>query len=100
MAYDHRISGQVYMLVYHQDIPCLRIANYLMCTMQNLMAGFSINDIPKFLPEDPDDKTHAIIVYDPLNSNEPLIIPLVLKGVTSCFPSRKPRASEYEYEYR
>ena len=49
-----------------------------------------------FLPKDPDDKTHAIKVYDPLNSNEPLIIPLVLKGVTSYFPSRNPRTSEYE----
>ena len=60
------------------------------------MARVRINDIPKFLAEDPDEKIHAIIVDELPNLNEPLIIPLVLKGVTSYFPSRNPRASEYE----
>ena len=46
--------------------------------------------------EDIDEKTHTIIVDDPLNPNAPLVIPLVLKRVTSYLPSRKPRASEYE----
>ena len=60
------------------------------------MEGFRINEIPKFVAEDTNEKTHPIIVYDPLNPNEPLIIPLVLKGVNSYLPSRKPRSSEYE----
>ena len=60
------------------------------------MAGVRINDIPKFLSEDPDEKTHTTIVDEPLNPNKPLIILIVLKGFTSYFPSRKPRASEYE----
>ena len=62
------------------------------------MSGVRINDLPKFLAEDTDEKTHAIIVDDPLNTNEPLIIPLVLKGVTSYFMYRNPIASEYEDE--
>ena len=62
------------------------------------MAGVSINELPKFLAEDPEEKTHSIIVDDPLHPNETLITPLVLKGITSYFPSRKPRASEYEDE--
>ena len=57
-----------------------------------------VNELPKFLVEDPDDNTHAIIVNDPMNPNEALIIPLVLKGFTSYFSSRKPIASEYEDE--
>ena len=51
-----------------------------------------------FFVEDPDEKAHAIIVDDPLNPNYPLIIPLVLKGVTMYLPSRNPKASEYEDE--
>ena len=62
------------------------------------MAGVIINELPNFLSKDADDKMHAIIVYDPLNPNEPLVVPLALKEVTSYFPSRKPKSSEYEYE--
>ena len=62
------------------------------------MSGVRINELPKFLAEDIDEKTHSIIVNDPLNSNKHLIIPLVLKGVTSYFLSRNPRSSEYEDE--
>ena len=54
--------------------------------MQIRMAGVTIDDIPKLLAEDPDEKTHAIIVDDPLNLNEPLFIPLKLKGVCELFP--------------
>ena len=67
-----------------------------MCTTQSRMVGVSINELPKFLAEDPYKKAHAIIVNDPLKPNKPLIIPLVLKGVTSYFPSSNPRESEYE----
>ena len=51
-----------------------------------------------FLAEDPDDNTNTITVDDPLNPNKPLIIPLVLKGVTVYFPYRKPISSEYKDE--
>ena len=47
------------------------------------MAGVRINELPKCLAEDSDEKTHAIIVNDLLKPNQPLIIPLVLKGVIS-----------------
>ena len=63
------------------------------------MAGVRINEMTEFLEEDPDEKTHTIIVDDPLNPNDPLIIPLALKDVTIYFPSGKPRASEYEGGY-
>ena len=62
------------------------------------MAWVNINELPKYLAENPDKKTHAIIFSDLLNPNQPLTIPLLLKGVRSYFPSRKPRASEYEDE--
>ena len=69
-----------------------------MCPMQSHLAGVRINELPKFLAEDPYEQTHAIIFDDPLNPNEPLITLLVLKGVTMYFPSSKPRESEYSDE--
>ena len=63
--------------------------------MQSRMAGVRINELTKFLAEEPDENMHAIIVDDLLNHNEPLVILLALKGVTSYLPSRKPKSSGY-----
>ena len=93
ISYYPPIIGQVYMLVYHQFIHCPRLASHLMCPMQIQMVGVRINELPKFLEEDPYENTHAIIVDDPMNPNQPLIIQLVLKGIASYLPSRKLRAS-------
>ena len=94
IAHDHLISGQVYMLMYHQATHCPRLTSHLMCPMQSRMSGFRINELHKFLADYLDEKTHEIIVDDPLNPNDPLLIPLSLKGVTSYFLSRKPKASD------
>ena len=64
IEYDHPISGTVYMLVYHQAIHCPIFTSHLMCPMQILMAGVRINDTPKFLVEDTDENTPAIIGND------------------------------------
>ena len=80
IEYDHSISEHVYMLVYHRVIHCEILSNHLMCPMQSRMAGVNINELPKFSTEDSDEKTHAKIVREPLNHNQPLITPLVLKG--------------------
>ena len=81
------------MLVYHQAINCPRLISNLVYPIQSRMTGVRINELPKFLAEDPDEKMHAIIVDDPLNPNEPLVIPLALKGVMSYLLSRNLRAS-------
>ena len=98
IAYDHPINRQVYMLVFHQAIQCPSLTSHSMCPMQIRMSGVIINDLPKFLAEDPDENTHAIRVDYPLNPNEPLVIPLSLKGITVYFLSSKPKAGEYEDE--
>ena len=67
IAYNHPITGKLYMLVYHQAIYCPRLTSHLMCPMQSRMSGVIINEIPKFLAEDSYENTHAIIVDDPLN---------------------------------
>ena len=60
------------------------------------MTGVIINDLLKLLAEDTNEKTHAIIIYDMLIPNEPLINSLVLKGITIYLLSRKPRTSKYD----
>ena len=86
------------MLVYHQVINCVILANQFMCQMHSRMARLKIKELPILLAEDPVEKTRTIIVNDPLNLNQPLIIPLMLKGATSYFPSRRPKSSEYKDE--
>ena len=49
IAYDHLISGQVFMLVYHQVINCPRLVNHLMCPIQSQMAGVRINGFQIFI---------------------------------------------------
>ena len=60
--------------------------------MQSPIAGFRINELPKYLVDYPDEKSHAIMVDDPLSPNEPLIMPLVFKGFTSYLLYMKPIA--------
>ena len=47
-----------------------------------------INELPKFLMKNPDERTHAVVVDDPISRE--------VKGATSFFPTRKPTLQEYE----
>jgi hypothetical protein len=60
--------------------------------------GVVINDTPKMCVPNPDDSTHSIEVADPLDPDATLNIPLILKGVTSCFGVRRPTTVEFEDE--
>ncbi|KAI2502386.1 hypothetical protein MHU86_12043 [Fragilaria crotonensis] len=63
--------------------------------MQVRLNDVKINDTPRFLTDNPDELTHSIVI--PMtDSDEPFVIPLSLKGVSSSFPTRKPTIEEYE----
>ncbi|KAI2504042.1 hypothetical protein MHU86_10404 [Fragilaria crotonensis] len=63
--------------------------------MQLRLNDVKVNDVPRFLTENPDELTHSLVV--PMDDAEmPYIIPLSLKGVASSFPTRKPTLEEYE----
>ena len=83
VVYDHLITGQVHILEYHQVIYHKALRNHLMCPMQSHVIGVKINKLPKFLADKPDNETHAVIMNNRLDPQEPLIIPLQLKGMTS-----------------
>jgi hypothetical protein len=58
--------------------------------------GMVVNDTPKTFVENPTDQSHAIVVKDLLDSENTLIIPLELNGVTSRFLVRTPTLQEFE----
>jgi hypothetical protein len=47
VAYDHPITGKVYILVFHQAIYCRQMNNHLICPMQCRLNGVVINDTQK-----------------------------------------------------
>ena len=96
VAYDHPITGKVYILVFHQTIYCRTMNNHLICPMQCCLNGVVINDTPKMCVPNPDDSTHSIEVADPLDPDATLNIPLILKGVTSCFGVQRPTTVKFE----
>ncbi len=91
VAYDHPIIGKEYILVFHQRIYCRQMDNYLLCPMQCRMNSVVINDTQKMCVPNPDDSTHSIEVANPFDPDAMLHIPLILRGVTSCFCVKKPR---------
>ena len=98
VAYDHPTTGKVYILVFHQAIYCRQMDNHMICPMQCRVNGVVVNDTPKMCAPNPDDSTHSIEVADPLDQDATLHIPLILRGVTSCFCIRKPSTVEFEDE--
>jgi hypothetical protein len=68
VAFDHPITGKVYILVFHQEIYCRHMDNHLICPMQCRVNGVVINDTPKMCVPNPDDSTHSIKVTHPFGS--------------------------------
>ena len=64
--------------------------------MQCRLNGVKINEVPKFLAENPNKTTHAITLVDIFDAVHPLIIPLQLSGVTNYIDVYSPSVAEYE----
>ena len=70
--------------------------NHLVCPMQCRVNGVVENDTPKIFVEHPTDQSHAIVVNDLMDSENTLVIPLELSGVTSRLSVRTPTLQEFE----
>jgi hypothetical protein len=92
LAYDCPRTGQVIILMLHQAIHIPTMENNLLCPMQIRMNDIKVSETPKFLADNPTDKTHVITFHD---GEASFIIPLSLDGVISFFPTRKPTMEEY-----
>jgi hypothetical protein len=54
-----------------------------------------VNDLPKFSATDRTDQTHALTLTDPDNPLQPVILPLILRGVTSVLNVRSTTIDEF-----
>ena len=97
IAYDTTF-GETIILVIHQEIHISGLKHNLLCPMQMRLNDVKISELPKFLAKRPTDKIHAITIPE-TNDADRIVIPLLLHGVTSYFPTRKPTVAEYEKEY-
>ena len=86
------MNGGIFIIRIHQEILIDQLHNNLLCPMQMRIYDVKVNDIPKYLTDNPTDQTHSIVMREKL---ETLLIPLHLHGVTSYFTSRKPTMEEY-----
>ena len=93
LAYDCPDTGEVLILLVNQAIYIPSLTHNLLCPMQLWMNDVQVSDQPKFLTDNPDNKTHALVLRD--QDDEDFVIPLDLCGVTSYFPTRTPTSDEY-----
>ena len=90
LAYDDPSTGEVTIIVVHQAVWIPHLEVNLVCPMQAQVNDVKLDEIPRFLTEAPTSHSHAI--YFP---EEEITVPLLLHGVTSYFPTRKPTLQEY-----
>jgi len=48
LAFDHPMTGQTYLLVFHQAISMPRLDHHLLCLMQCRVNDVIVNDVPNF----------------------------------------------------
>ena len=94
LAYDDAVTGQTVILLVNQAIYIPYLNHNLLGTLQLRLNDVKVNNLPRFLTDEPDERTHSLVI--PTDDGEPYVIPLTLKGVASSFLTRKPTKDEYE----
>ena len=100
------------LFVFHKAIHIPGLQHNLLCPMQICMNGIQASENPKFLSALPTYHDHALLLpdqtgyfetgntRDPKNwdiNRGPYLIPLLLHGVTSYLPTRKPNIAEADF---
>ena len=84
------------MLVLHQAIIIPQMENNLSCPLQMRDNDVRVNDEQKFMVPTPTENHHAIVIRGIYQDQQPINIPMSIKGVISYSPLRKPTREEYE----
>jgi hypothetical protein len=95
MAYNVPGSGRVVIIILHQEINLSHFPNNLLKPMQIRLKDVVVDETPTFQYSDPTNLSHTITIKRE-NMNDKLIIPLDLRGVVSCFTTRKPTHEEFD----
>jgi len=96
LAYDDPVNGEVIILVVHQAIHIPHLSHNLLSPFQMRLNDVTVNDIPRFLNDNPTETTHTLSVPGGFETGDEYVIPLDLFGVSSGFPTRKPTEQEYD----
>ncbi len=95
VAYDDPQTGKMLQLIVNQAIHIPHLDHHLLCPMQCPVNDVTVNDLPKFVATDPTDQTHALTLTDPNNPLQPVILPLILRGVTLVLNVRSVTIDEF-----
>jgi hypothetical protein len=95
VAYDDSQTGRTLHLIINQAIHISHLDHHLLFPMQCHVNDVTVNCLPKFLVADPTDQTHALILTNPDNPLQPVILPLTLRGVTSLLNVRSVTIDEF-----
>ena len=88
IGYEHLIMGQTYHLDIHEEISIPHLEHHLLYPMKARVNDVTINEIPKFIASNPTNETHSIIVTDPDDPAQRVILTLDICGVTKYLPTR------------
>lgn len=106
IAYDDPTTGETKIIIVNQAIEIPHLVNHLLCPMQLRMNDAKVDDLPKFLADNPTADNHTLILPNQDRGDDDSIrIPLSITGVTSYFDVRKPteaevhRCTKYEATY-
>ena len=91
LAYDCPTTGEVTILMVHQAVHVPTMENDLLCPMQMRMSDIELRECPKFMEEQPNDRSHTLRA---VQDGDELNISLGLRGVTSYFTTRTPPKAE------
>ena len=96
LAYDEPVTGETYLLYFHQALHLPMMEKSLLNPNQMREAGIIVNDVPlKFIKQEQrTSESHSLVVPINDDNESTLTIPLELKGVISGFTVRKPSWEE------
>jgi hypothetical protein len=94
-AYDNPQTRRMLHLIINQAIHIPHLDHHLLCPMQCHVNDVIVNNLPKLLATSPTDQTHALTINDLNNPLQPIILPLILRGVTLLLNVRNVTIDEF-----
>ena len=92
VAFDDPLTYTTVVIIFHQSLYFGdRLQNHLICPNQLRMNGVEVHECPRFLDTNRSAKSHSLYFYD-----GDYTLPLMLDGVISYFPCRKPTEREMQ----
>jgi hypothetical protein len=95
VAYNDPQTRRTLHLIIDQAIHIPHLDHHLLCPMQCRVNDVVVNNLPKFLAADPTDQMHALTLTDQDNPLQPVILPLILWGVTSLLNIKSTTINEF-----